>query len=206
MIQLTSAVHVIVRTEEIRKMTKYLILIFVFLFQQFAFTQKLDRSILGYQDDKSFWLDIPSGWYQDADIANRFGAIFFLLPDGYDFNNAPAVIYASSYKHMKLKEAISYDKEISKGKDPNIKISNEQYVISSKEKKITYLIFESKAQRSQPFEAVAYIEENDVVFTIAISALTKEAFMKMLPVYKNMLASYEIAGIKVIDHTKDNKK
>jgi hypothetical protein len=28
----------------------------------------------------------------------------------------------------------------------------------------------------------------------------------MLPVYKNMLASYEIAGIKVIDHTKDNKK
>jgi hypothetical protein len=186
-------------------MTKYVILIFVFLFQQFAFCQELDRSILGYQDDKSFWLNIPSGWYQDADIANRFGAIFFLLPDGYDFNSAPSVIYASSYKNKKLKEAVSYDKMKFKEKDPNIKISDERLVKSSKGRNISYLVFESEMLKSQPFEAVAYIEENNVVFTIIISAFTKEIFSKMLPVYENMLASYEITDIKVIDKTKHNK-
>jgi hypothetical protein len=38
------------------------------------------RSVLGYVDSTSFWVDTPDGWQADQATAKRVGAIFILLP------------------------------------------------------------------------------------------------------------------------------
>mgnify|MGYP001544687094 CR=1 FL=1 len=183
-------------------MIKCIVLVLALFVQSSAFCQELDRSILGYEDDKSFWLNIPGGWNQDSDIANRFGTIFFLIPEGHDFNSAPTVIYASLYKDKKLKDAVSLDKKKFSQKDPEIAISEEYKIKTPKGKEIIYLVFKSKILKSQPYEAIAYIEEDGVVFTIALSALTEKVFQEMLPTYKKMLESYDVSELKVTDKMK----
>jgi hypothetical protein len=190
-----------------RKIMKFklLVVLLLLLFSTSGYCESRERSILGYIDDISFWLDIPDGWYQDPKVAAKYGAIFFLIPSGYQFDNAPAVIYSSSFKKKSAKEAMLRDEEAFKTNDPNVKISAPEIFKSAKGKNIIIRIFESKVLRSQPFEAIAYIEEKNITITVVVSVFEKNNFDIILPYFKKMLSTYELAGLKVIDEREHNK-
>jgi len=175
---------------------KLFITFFILVISTYAYCEDTERSILGYIDNKAFWLNIPNGWYQDQKVAGKFGAIFFLIPSGYDFNNAPAVIYATSFKNKSAKQALLHDEEVFKAKDRDIKMSRPEIIKNKKGKNIVTREFESKVLRSQPFEVIAYIEEKGVTITVVASAFDKQNFDIILPEFKKMVASYELADIK----------
>jgi len=158
-----------------------------------------DKSILGYFDDKSYWLNIPDGFYQDANNAARIGAIFLLIPDGYDFNSAPAIIYSAVYADKIAKDAISFDVDKFKSRAPQLTVKDTQKEISTTGKEVLFKEFIDPSSKQQPYEVVSYVQEGDSVVTVVMSAFQENGYKYLLPAFINMAKSYESSTIKVLN-------
>ena len=171
------------------------ILLIILIFSSFANAE--EKSILGYFGDKSYWMDIPAGFYQDSANGNRIGATFLLIPNGYTFNNAPAIIYSSVYSGKTTDEAIKYDVDEFLNHSPGLKVGKTITKKSVSGKIIFIKKFLNLGSKQQPYETVAYIQERGSVVTVVLSAFTKSAFDLALPKYTDMVTSYESSKIKV---------
>ncbi len=156
------------------------------------------KSILGYIDSTSFWVDMPVGWYNDQTVSKRFGTPFFLLPEGYSFENAPAVIYASSFRVSSTKEAMEEDISNFHSRDPETDILDAGTITSKSGRKFELKTFQSKKLKSQSNEAVAYLKEKEFILSIVLSAQGVQQYQRAYPTFKTMVESYELAKIKVI--------
>lgn len=163
------------------------------------------NSILGYFENRSYWLNMPQGFYQDGKTAQKIGAIFLLLPRGYDFNSAPAVIYSAVFSDKSVEEAIKLDVKKFLSQSSSLTVNDTKSVTSHDGKTIMIKEFINPASRQQPYESVAYIQEGDAVVTIVVSAFVKENYDYILPEYMAMVSSYESAGIEVKHNKPSNK-
>jgi len=163
------------------------------------------NSILGYFEDRSYWVDMPQGFYQDGKTAQKIGAIFLWLPGVYDFNSAPAVIYSSVFSGKNVEEAIQSDVKKFLAQSPSLKVKEATSVKTNDGKIIMVKEFINPASKQQPYESVAYIQEGNSVVTVVVSAFVKANYEYILPLYMTMVSSYESADIKV-KHNKSSKK
>jgi len=163
------------------------------------------NSILGYFEDRSYWLNMPQGFYQDGKTAQNIGAIFLLLPQGYDFNSAPAVIYSAVFSDKNVEEAIESDVKKFLSQSSDLIVNDTKSVKSHDGKTIMIKEFINPASRQQPYESVAYIQEGNSVVTVVVSAFVKANYEYILPEYMAMISSYESADVKV-KHNKSSKK
>ena len=163
------------------------------------------NSILGYFEDRSYWLNMPQGFYQDGKAAQKIGAIFLLLPQGYDFNSAPAVIYSAVFSDKNVEEAIKSDVKKFLSQSPSLTVDDTKSIKSHDGKTIMIKEFINPASRQQPYESVAYIQEGNSVVTVVVSAFVKANYEYILPEYMAMVSSYESADVKV-KHNKSSKK
>ena len=179
--------------------------IFLLLFLLPSIAVSETNSILGYFEDRSYWLNMPQGFYQDGKTAQKIGAVFLLLPQGYDFNSAPAVIYSAVFNDKKVEEAINTDVKKFLSQSPSLTVNDSKSVKSHDGKTILIKEFINPASRQQPYESVAYIQEGNSVITVVVSAFLKSNYEYILPEYMAMISSYESADVKV-KHSKSNRK
>ncbi|NVK38777.1 MAG: hypothetical protein HWE18_12695 [Gammaproteobacteria bacterium] len=163
------------------------------------------NSILGYFKDRSYWLNMPQGFYQDGKTAQKIGAIFLLIPQGYDFNSAPAVIYSAVFSDKNVEEVIKSDEKKFIIQSPSLAVNDTKLVKSHDGKTIMIKEFINPASRQQPYESVAYIQEGSSVVTVVVSAFVKANYEYILPEFIAMVSSYESADVKV-KHSKSSRK
>lgn len=157
-----------------------------------------ESAILGYFKDRSYWVNLPKGFYQEPKAAARIGATFLLLPDGYHFNNAPAVIYSSVYANETVEAAVQHDEARFMRGSKDMVVTKAQKLQSKDGKVILVKAFIDPSSMQQPFESVAYIQEGESVVTLVVSAFNKLNYEVILPDYLQMLETYESADVKVV--------
>ncbi|WP_028886854.1 hypothetical protein [Teredinibacter turnerae] len=156
-----------------------------------------EKLILGYFNDRSYWVNIPEGFYQDAATAKRIGAVFLLIPNGYDFNGAPAVIYSAVYSNKLVSEASKHDVEKFGGSSSEVKVRESSVDTLIGKNKILINEFINPSSKQQPYESVAYVQEGESVVTLVVSAFVKQNYDYILPEFIEMVKTYESVGIKV---------
>ncbi len=156
-----------------------------------------EKSILSYFDDRSYWVNLPEGFYQDSATAMRIGAVFLLIPNGYDFNGAPAVIYSAVYSNKLVSEASKHDIGKFVGSSSEVKVRVSSVDTLSGKNEILINEFINPTSKQQPFESVAYVQEGESVVTLVVSAFAKQNYDYILPEFIEMVKTYESAGIKV---------
>jgi len=154
-------------------------------------------SILGYTSAASFWAEMPKGWQSDTAAAKKIGAIFVLLPKTYTFNSAPIVIVASAYHNTTVENAMSQDSASFVADDPAIHISSVRRVVAKKGAQFTVRQFRSEKLKQQGYESVAYHQEGPDVVVLTLSAQFEPALNNGIPIFDEMLATFESSKIKV---------
>jgi hypothetical protein len=161
-----------------------------------AFSAQSESSMLGYVGKSSFWLDVPTGWTADQQAAKNFGAVFVLVPPGTNFNSAAVIIIGSSYKGKTVADAIGQTKSGTLSKDPAAQIE-ERPSIEAGGAKMSLLEIRSKANRSQPFETIAFVALGQDVLVVTLSGLAEEPYNRGKGIFSTLLTTYKEAGIEV---------
>ncbi len=157
---------------------------------------------LVYGEGYSFWIDAPKGWVLDPKTAKEYGANVILYQTGFSFRNAPAVIYANTLTtDKKVQDAMKHEADTYKKKYEGIQISRRTN-IQTKDKKIAHVQYYKGNKKDQTDEAVAFIQEKGFYVLLVLTAQSKSGFKKAYPAYEQVVKSYALSDIKVIDNTK----
>lgn len=156
-------------------------------------------SILGYTRSVSFWMNIPEGWRSDSAAAKRLGAIFVLVPQRYTFDNAPAVMTASSYTKASVATAMATDRAAFIKHAPDIHIVNRNAIMTKAGGKFLVRQFRSHLleKHGQGYESVAYHQQGPDTIVITLSAYTKSQYRKSLRTFVRFVETYEASSLKV---------
>lgn len=148
-----------------------------------------------YGKDHSFMLTAPKGWVIDnkSGVPNNLHAVFY--PVGSSWAKATSIMYANTASkgvagNETIQKVIDYDLSQFRKKSPNVIVTDAEPLPTSKGKKAIakYLSGDTFGNH----EAIAYIDENKVVVFIVLSSRSQEDFVKSLPAFKELVASYEL--------------
>ncbi len=152
-----------------------------------------------YADGFAFWVIIPKDWNLDKQTAIKVGIPALFVPDGWSFSNAPAVMYANCYKktpdkNSNLADFIRSDYEKFKTRNPSIQINDLGSIKTKDDKKAIIKSFVDPAGGEQAYEAVGYIDDVSIIAIVVLSTSHQKDFDKFLPVFREMVSSYEFYG------------
>jgi len=157
---------------------------------------------LVYGKGYSFWIDSPKGWVLDPQTAKEYGISVVLYQKGFSFRNAPAVMYTNTLTtNENVQDAMKHEADTYKNKHEGIQISSRPD-IQTKDKKIAHVQYYKGQKQDQTDEAVAFIQEKGFYALLVLSAQTERAFEEAYPAFEQLVKSYELANITVIDKTK----
>ncbi|MCK9914510.1 hypothetical protein MXD81_35670 [Microbacteriaceae bacterium K1510] len=139
----------------------------------------------------------PEGWVEDKE-ATRYFKIVMLLPQGQDFDRAPAKIYAvARYNPKKQPLADFLPDNIRDWKERTKDAKIEQLADLARNGNPAFVRyrFEAPALEEQGYELQAVTTDTDkdgnaFIITIALSANTAEAFKAAEPAYQAILEKY----------------
>jgi hypothetical protein len=154
------------------------------------------RSVLGYVDSTSFWVDLPDGWQVDQAAAKRVGAIFILVPADSTFRSAPFVVIASVFHSTSVDDAMAKDKASFLARDPDIMVSDKGQITATAGQQWSLREFRSAKLRNQAHETVAYVAQGPNVLVLTYSAETEPQYQVGLPGFQVLLKTYAV-GPKV---------
>jgi hypothetical protein len=155
------------------------------------------RSVLGYVESTSFWVDMPDGWQADQAAAKRVGAIFILLPADSTFRSAPFLVIASVFHSTSVDAAMANDKASFLARDPDIMVSDKQQIAAAAGQQFSVREFISAKLRNQAYETVAYVALGPHVLALTCSAQTEPQYQAALPAFQALLKTYAL-GAKVV--------
>ena len=152
-----------------------------------------------YADGFAFWVTIPKDWNLDKQTAIKIGVPALFVPGGWSFSNAPAVMYANCYKKApgatsNLDDFIKSDYEKIKTRSPSIQINDLGLIKTKDNKNALIKSFVDPAGGQQAYEAVAYIDDEPIIAIIVLSTSYQKTFDEFLPVFREMVSSYEFYG------------
>lgn len=133
------------------------------------------------------------GWHQDRDQSLAHG-INALAPDGQDFKNADAVMYARALYKPLVPEIKSLDALIERDKKefaaslPGAAINEVATILTADGKRLRSLTFFSKEKGL--WERVSYGEEGDFYLTFTLSSTTLSGFISAADAYEKLVTSY----------------
>jgi hypothetical protein len=160
------------------------------------------KSGLIYGDGYSFWIDAPQGWALDPETAKKYGVNVVLYQSGYSFQNAPAVMYTSKLKRSEhVEDAMKHEADTYKQRYKGIQISR-RTPIKTKDNKTAFVQYYKGEKQDQTDEAVAFIQERGLIVLLVLSSKSEKAFAVAYPSFENLVKTYSLANIKVIDETR----
>ena len=178
-------------------MVRQISLIFVLtLFCAAAFGQ--DDSGIIYGKNYSFALTAPKGWVLDTTSGRQQGLQAVFYPKGSSWKNGTAVMYANVLQKTdpakeSLQTIIADDVAGFQKESPNLKVVDADPIPTrtdarSKDKKATVKYF--TADRAGNSEAVAYVDEGNLVVMLVLNARSQQDFEASLPAFKDFVGSY----------------
>lgn len=139
-------------------------------------------------------LPIISGWAHDEG-ASRAQSVNALVPTGYSFSQAPAVIYARAmYKPRmpetkSLSQLIADDRATFESEFSGVKINELTPIIDGNHKALRYFSYTPASQGS--WELVAYGEEGEIYLIFTVSGNTEAALLKARPDFEKIVSTYK---------------
>ncbi len=142
-----------------------------------------------------WWPRLPEikGWHHDHDQSLHYGANA-LAPDGSNFADAEAVIYALALYKPRMPETkslqtlIDDDKAEFRARDSTIKIEEAKSITTADGQKLRS--FEFVPAQTGNWERVAYGEEGDFYLVFTVSARSRDAYKKAGGAYEELLSHY----------------
>ena len=157
-----------------------------------------DDSGIIYGKNYSFALTAPKGWVLDITNGRQQGLQAVFYPKGSSWKNGAAVMYANVYQKTdptkeSLQTIIANDVADFKKESPNLKVVDAEAIPTrtdtrSKDKRATVKYF--TADRNGNSEAVAYVDEGNLVVMLVLNARSQQDFEASLPAFKEFVGSY----------------
>ena len=143
-----------------------------------------------------WWPELPilTGWQHDEGASREYAANV-VVPEGYTFSNAPAVMYGKAlYKSRmpgtkSVAELISNDRAEFEGDAPGVRIKELPDMRDGDGKYLKCFSFSPLA--SGPWESVAYSEEGDFFLIFTVSAETSRALQAATPAFSSLVSHYK---------------
>lgn len=155
-----------------------------------------------YGEGISYWVEAPPGWEIDNEAGEDMDIPAVFYPSGESWDDSETVMYTRTARKDSSAEG-GLEKFIEEDRAAFVEHSTELTVLAlsplktSDDKKVLVREF-SSAQEMQKAEAVAYIDESDVVVVIVLSSKSEVSFHKSYPAFEKLVASYKRADVNVI--------
>jgi len=144
----------------------------------------------------SFFLSAPVGWVLDKSLAADAEADAVLYPQGTTYQNAPSVLYVSVVDKGEgfkdLKDLIHQDESSARQQNPRLQVQNGPLLQTLLKKSVSLFLYTGYKDGSG--EAVAYIEEEDMVVVVTLTSSTGQILREDLPALQAAVESYEFIG------------
>ncbi len=154
----------------------------------------------------SFTLTAPKGWVLDNTSGRGQGLQAVFYPKGSSWKNGASVMYANVYQKMdpikeSLQTVIANDVAEYKKNSADLKVADAESIPTrtdarAKDKKAMIKYY--TGDRNANSEAVAYIDEGNVVVMLVLTARMKGDFDSSLPAFKELIGSYFFLGAAVV--------
>jgi hypothetical protein len=144
-----------------------------------------------------FWLEPPAGWVLDASAGRANGAYGTFYRQGESWRAGAAVMYASSMSKSNdgvadAAAAAAKDAASLRAESPGMRVEEAPALPTGDGR--TALVRYFRAAPGGNVEAVAYVDEHDVVALVVLSARSEQAFAAALPDFARLVATYSGAG------------
>lgn len=168
----------------------------VLLFFALAGTVSTLQAEMVQGDGYSFFLSAPVGWVLDKTIASDAEADAVLYPQGTTYQNAPSVLYVSVVDKgdgfKDLKDLIRQDQSSGLQQNPGLRVRTGPLLQTHLKKNVSLFLYTGYKDGSG--EAVAYIEEEDMVVVVTLASSTEQILHEDLPALQAAVESYEFIG------------
>lgn len=178
------------------KKIKNLSLFLFLLFSQLAFADpqinQTDGSGIIYGNNHAYLLSAPHGWVMDVQSGKPDGIPVVFYPKGKTWKDATTVLYSTvtqKPKGAKVEDIIDLDVHKFTKAFPEIKVYRVGHLTTKTGRKASLLYFHGAAPYK--YEAVAYIDEPQVVTTIVLNSSEKKDFDLGAAPLKALVKSYE---------------
>ncbi len=156
-----------------------------------------DRNVLVNQQGNAYAVSAPDGWLANNDVAQEMGlgAAFHL--EGTVWETTEAFIFVNTTSLVgsgdNIYDLMSYDIDMYKISSPGIHIKDGGSVAVNRGKG-SAIVMTMINKTANTYEAVAYIDEGDVVPFFVFSAASQADFDKYLPAFQGLVGSYKSYG------------
>lgn len=169
-----------------------LLFIFLSLFSETYSQEDTSHTAIIYGNDNSFVVKAPKGWILDTKSGLSSGLTAVFYPLGSSWEKGTTVMYCNSAsKKVKGNETLQQIMDFDIGRFKNeqgAEISEGGKVITSDSNVAIIKNFYNKKNKN--FEAVAYIDESNVVVFLVISSRDKDDFEKSFESFNEFVKSY----------------
>ncbi len=144
----------------------------------------------------SFFLSAPAGWVLDKSLSSEAEADAVLYPQGTTYQNAPSVLYVSvSVKgdgFKDLKDLLAQDEDSARQPNPHFHLQSGPVLETHLRKSVPLYLF--LGFKDGTAQAVAYVDEADVVVVFTLSSSNEQILREDLPALQGAVDSYEFIG------------
>lgn len=147
-------------------------------------------------DGYSFFLSAPAGWVLDKDLASDAESDALLYPQGTSYQNAPSVLYVSvavkGDEFKDLKDLMQQDEDSARQQNPGFHLQNGPLLHTHLKKSVPLYLY--LGFKDGTTEAVAYVDEPDMVVIFTLSSSNEQILHEDLPALQATVDSYEYIG------------
>lgn len=155
---------------------------------------------LVYGDDHVFGIVAPAGWAVDdsSGLGSRIRVV--LYPIGQKWDSAPTVMYANPLhqdprRPKTLTQMVVHDVEQFQKANPRGKVVAAPMIRTAKGQTAQVRYFAPDG--GEPSEAVAYIDEQDLVMLLVLASREPGGFQKNLSAFHALVEHYEFVGSNI---------
>ncbi|MDL2306778.1 hypothetical protein LJC48_01930 [Desulfovibrio sp. OttesenSCG-928-C06] len=162
-------------------------------------------SAICYRGESGFVISPPEGWVNLSEQAAKMGLCVLYAPAGYNFDNAPAVIYPTVIAAPKGADPVAVQAEkvfrqhMKRPEGRQIWLENPGVFFSASGLEYALRYFRNGPSPND-FEMVAYHVEDGSMLMVVLSSVKNKEIQKALPGYMKML--YGTFAIKVTDEVR----
>ncbi len=162
-----------------------------------AYAQEDSKSILINQQGSAYAVAAPDGWLSNKEISTEMGLGAAFHPEGTVWENTGAYIFVNTTSLAgsgdNVYDLMSYDIDMYKISSPGIHIQDGGRITVNRGKG-SAIVLKMVNKSANTYEAVAYVDQGEIVPFFVFSATSEEDFNKYLPAFQAMVESYKYYG------------
>lgn len=169
-----------------------IIVLFIVLFSEVYSQEDTSHTAIIYGNDNSFVVKAPKGWILDTKSGLSSGLTAVFYPKGSSWEKGVTVMYCNSAsKKVKGNETLQQimDFDIGRFKNEQGGEINDGGKVTTSDSNTAFIKY-FYDKKNKNYEAVAYIDESNVVVFLVISSKDKDDFGKSIESFKEFIKSY----------------